>query len=66
MPCGERTVYIASPPHGIAFGPYGELTLSGSVGYKAQEKLKRQQNWCHFDMTGGTATMYPDAECPGR
>ena len=64
-PCGYRTVYIASPPHTIEFDDDGVLTLDPSCGYKARENLKRPQNWCHFHIKGGSATMCSDAQCPG-
>lgn len=62
-PCGLRTVYVYQPPHGIAFGPDGLLTITGSVGFKGGDT--HPDNWCHFDLTGGVPTMYSDASCPG-
>ena len=53
-PCGERTVYVASPPHTeISFGDGGLLTIAPSIGYKKQEKLKREKNWCHLFIKNG-------------
>lgn len=62
-PCGLRTVYVTQPPHEIQFDDVGRLTLVGSVGFRARGEYPA--NWCHFDMTGGKATMYSDAKCPG-
>ena len=62
-PCGERSVYVTSPPHGISFDTEGLLTLKGSVGYAARDS--HPENWCHFKMEAGVATMYGDAQCPG-
>ena len=68
-PCNFRTVYVKSPPHQISFEEDGRLTLVGSCGYRGRgkegEKGYLAPNWCHFDMTGGVATMYGDATCPG-
>ena len=62
-PCGERIIYITSPPHGISFDNEERLTLKGSVGARERGTLPR--NWCHLDMTNGIATMYDDSICPG-
>ena len=50
-PCGEREIYITSPPHEIEFDEEGRLTLNGSVG--SREKGDRPANWCHFRMRNG-------------
>ena len=62
-PCGERTVKVTSPPHGIRFDEAGRLTLDGSVGSRANE---HPSNWCHFHVEAGVPTMCADAQCPGR
>ena len=64
-PCDGRQVYIASPPHEIAFDEDGRLTLNGSCGYKARPSLDLPANWCHFWIKGGTPEMCDDALCPG-
>lgn len=62
-PCGKRTVYIFSPPHGIEFDADGLLTLEGSCGFRKVGKYP--ENWCHFHVVGGVPTMCGDALCPG-
>ena len=64
-PCGERQVYVASPPHTITFDEGGLLTLDGSVGSHADDSRGRGKNWCHFHIKGGEAKMCEDAQCPG-
>ena len=61
--CGQREVYVQSPPHTILFDEEDKLTVEGSCGQAATEY--RPQNWCHFQMTDGEITMYNDAKCPG-
>ena len=66
-PCGERLVYVTSPPHTITFREDGLLaSLGGSCGYKANPKKGRPANWCHFTITDGVAAMHSDAKCPGQ
>ena len=62
-PCGLRTIYVYSPPYGIEFDGDGLLTLEGSVGFRASGQYP--DNWCHLDITGGKASIYDDATCPG-
>ena len=63
-PCGEREVYVTSPPHSrIDFDAEGRLTIEASCGYRA--KGDRPQNWCHFFMTRGRVEMCGDSQCPG-
>lgn len=63
-PCGKRLVYVTSPPHSIAFAKDGILkSLGGSCGYQAEGD--RPQNWSHFTITDGQATMHGDSKCPG-
>ena len=62
-PCGEREVYVSSPPHTITFDEEGVLTLDGSCGYHATDV--HPANWCHFWLKDGEAKMVSDAKCPG-
>ena len=65
-PCGERLVYVTSPPHEIEFYDNGVLaSLGGSCGYYENVERKRPGNWCHFTITDGRAKMHDDAKCPG-
>ena len=64
-PCGEREVYVCSPPHEIAFDEAGRLTIKASCGYRERPNLGRPANWCHFQMTAGKVEMYDDSRCPG-
>ena len=64
-PCGERDVYVASPPHEITWGEGGTLTLKGSVGSREDKGRSRAPNWCHFFIKGGDVEMCDDAQCPG-
>ena len=64
-PCNERNVYVASPPHEIAFDDDGLLTLTGSCGYAERVDLGRPANWCHFFIKNGEMEMCPDSQCPG-
>ena len=66
-PCDERQVYIASPPHTISFDEIGLLTITRSIGYRANPDLTppRPANWCHFFITQGLVEMCSDAQCPG-
>ena len=65
-PCGERQVYVASPPHAITFADDGRLTLDGSVGSRADASRGRPANWCHFHVKNGDVTMCEGSACPGR
>ena len=64
-PCGERRVYVTSPPHTIEFAEDGTLaSLGGSCGYR--ERKGRPDNWCHFTIADGRVeTMHGDSKCPG-
>ena len=62
-PCDERRVYITSPPHTVTFDAAGVLTLDPSIGYRENER--HPQNWCHFFLKDGVATMCADTQCPG-
>lgn len=64
-PCGERLVYVTSPPHSIRFSKDGRLmSLGGSVGYTARKE--RPENWCHFTIKDGLVEqMHGDSKCPG-
>ena len=65
-PCDERRVYITSPTHTITFDSDGVLTLDPSCGYRESEYGQRHpQNWCHFWLKDGEATMVSDSKCPG-
>ena len=68
-PCGERLVYVTSPPHKIEFDNDGVLvSLGGSCGYTPKPKMKppRPENWCHFTIKDGVVeTMHSDSKCPG-
>ena len=64
-PCGERQVYIASPPHTIEFDEEGILTVTASIGSKPDPSRDRKPNWCHFHIKGGVPEMCGDAKCPG-
>ena len=66
-PCGERLVYVTSPPHTITFREDGMLaSLGGSCGTHAEDTAGgRPANWCHFTITDGVAAMHSDAKCPG-
>ena len=66
-PCDDRQVYIATPPHEIAFDAEGVLTVNQSMGYRAKPNMDppRPQNWCHFHIKQGNPTMCDDAQCPG-
>ena len=64
-PCGERQVYVTSPPHIITFDEEDILTLDGSCGYRKNEALNRKANWCHFFLKNGYIEMCSDVECPG-
>ena len=64
-PCGERDVYVASPPHEITWDDDGALTLNGSVGSHEDKARGRDANWCHFFIKGGAVDMCSDAQCPG-
>lgn len=65
-PCGERLVYVTSPPHTISFLDDGVLaSLGGSCGYKADTAGGSPANWCHFTITDGVAAMHSDSKCPG-
>ena len=64
-PCGERQVYIASPPHTITFDEEGLLHVDPSLGYKARPDLDRPTNWCHFNINNGIPSMHSDSKCPG-
>lgn len=65
-PCGERLVYVKSPPHTIEFWDDGILaSLGGSCGYRVQSEKNRPANWCHFTITDGIPTIHGDARCPG-
>ena len=64
-PCDQRPVYVTSPPHGIEFDSHGVLTLKGSRGYAANERLERPANWCHFSIADGVPSMHSDSKCPG-
>ena len=62
-PCGHRSVFVAAPPHGIAFDDDGLLTISGSCGYAGNDE--HPANWCHFHITNGVPEMCAGAQCPG-
>ena len=65
-PCGERMVYVTSPPHTISFDDEGLLTLVGSVGSRASLHLSDgKPNWCHFWLKNGIPKMCFDTRCPG-
>ena len=65
-PCGDRLVYVTSPPHTITFRDDGVLaSLGGSCGYGAKPEKERPANWCHFTITDGVAAMHGDSICPG-
>ena len=61
-PCGDREVYVMSPPHTIEFDAEGRLALDGSVGGSGRWK---GDNLCHFLLKGGEVEMCDDAKCPG-
>ena len=63
-PCGDRSVYAASPPHSIAFDKDDVLTLDPSCGYG--ENSEHPANWCHFHIHDGVPKMVDDAQCPGN
>ena len=61
---GERTVYVACHrAHTIAFDDDGRLTLTGSVGSKADPSHNRPGNWCHFFVKAGESEICGDAKC---
>ena len=62
-PCGERRIFVASPPHTITFDDGGVLTLDPSCGYA--KTTEHPANWCHFWLKAGVAEMVADAQCPG-
>ena len=68
-PCGERLVYVRSPPHTITFDDRGRMTLDGSCGSheRGKEGVRgyRPPNWCHFWIADGRPVMVDDAQCPG-
>lgn len=64
-PCGEREVYVKSPPHTITFDEDGRLTLDGSVASTGHSERSRDIGRCHFHMKSGEAEMCGDASCPG-
>lgn len=61
-PCGDREVYVTSPPHSIEFDDDGRLTLDGSVGGSGRW---RGENLCHFLLKAGEVEICGDAKCPG-
>lgn len=65
-PCGERVVYVTSPPHTIEFSEDELLTLDGSVGSRERPDLGRPPNWCHFFVRNGVPDICGDALCPGN
>ena len=65
-PCDYERRYITSPPHAISFGDDGILSLEPSIGYRERRDLDRKENWCHFYIRDGTASMVGDSECPGK
>lgn len=76
-PCGQRSIYVTSPPHIITFDENGILeSLGGSCGYRPVQEVRNKQgevviqakpeNWCHFTIDNGIATMHNDSQCPGR
>ena len=64
-PCGERRVYVTSPPHHYEFADDGVLTIAESCGYRANEKLNRPAGWCHFHIKKGEPAMCKGVQCPG-
>ena len=63
-PCGEREVYVKSPPHGIAFDAEERLTIHGSVASTGHSHRSRDIGRCHFHIADGEASMCDDATCP--
>lgn len=62
-PCGERRVYVTSPPHHYEFADDGALTIAESCGYHANDR--HPANWCHFLIKAGEPEMCKGAQCPG-
>ena len=57
-PCGEREVYVTSPPHHkIRFNDSDLLTIEPSV--------LSPKHGCHFFMHKGRVKMCGDSTCPG-
>ena len=56
--CGEREVYVVSPPHhAIRFSDDGLLTIEPSI--------LSPKHGCHFFMRKGHVEMCGDSTCPG-
>lgn len=63
-PCDLRTVYVNEPPHALEFAEDGVVaSMGGSCGFKGAGDIP--DNWCHFTIKDGVATMHGDAQCPG-
>ena len=62
-PCGENEIRVNASSNRMRFDDGGLLTIEGKVGIKARKGLPR--NWCLLDVTGGTASVHPEAKCPG-
>ena len=66
-PCGQRSVYVTSPPHTVTVDDDGLVTLDGSVGMRRDDaRGDGVANWCHFWLKSGIPEMCGDSRCPGR
>ena len=63
-PCGEREVYVTSPPHSkIEFDADGLLTIEASI---ARKRRTDDTPACHFWIKNGEVEMCADSTCSGR